>query len=57
MFSFDGDRTTLQRELQEKELDIRHLRKEIQELQLDNRILRDKIPLIQSNQVCVHSFT
>ena len=49
MLSLDGDGTSLQRELQEKELDIIHLHKEIQELQLDNKLLKAKVPTTYSN--------
>jgi peptidoglycan hydrolase CwlO-like protein len=45
----DGDLTSLQRELQEKELDIVHLRKEIQELQVENKLLKSKAPSVYSN--------
>ncbi|CAF3678945.1 unnamed protein product [Rotaria sordida] len=45
----DIDTSTLQRELQEKELDIIHLHKEIQELQLENKLLKAKVPTVYSN--------
>lgn len=45
----DGDGTSLQRELQEKELDIIHLHKEIQELQLENKLLKAKVPIVYQN--------
>ncbi|CAF1217632.1 unnamed protein product [Adineta steineri] len=49
LLAFDGDGTTLQRELQEKELDIMHLTKEIQELQLENKLLKAKVPVQYQN--------
>ncbi|CAF1399334.1 unnamed protein product [Adineta ricciae] len=49
LLSYDGDATSLQRELQEKELDIIHLHKEIQELQLENKLLKAKIPIQYQN--------
>ncbi|CAF2979138.1 unnamed protein product [Rotaria sp. Silwood2] len=45
----DSDTSTLQRELQEKELDIIHLHKEIQELQLENKLIKAKSPTVYSN--------
>ncbi|CAF1448141.1 unnamed protein product [Rotaria sp. Silwood1] len=45
----DNDISPLQRELQEKELDIIHLHKEIQELQLENKLLKAKAPSVYSN--------
>ncbi len=47
--SLDDDGTSLQRELQEKELDIIHLHKEIQELQLENKLLKAKVPTMYQN--------
>ncbi|CAF0998589.1 unnamed protein product [Rotaria sp. Silwood1] len=49
MLSLDDDCTSLQRELQEKELDIIHLHKEIQELQLENKLLKAKVPVMYQN--------
>ncbi|CAF2112881.1 unnamed protein product [Rotaria magnacalcarata] len=49
MLSLDDDCTSLQRELQEKELDIMHLSKEIQELQLENKLLKAKVPVLYQN--------
>ncbi len=49
LLSFDDDGTSLQRELQEKELDIIHLHKEIQELQLENKLLKAKVPTVYQN--------
>ncbi|CAF4440822.1 unnamed protein product [Rotaria sp. Silwood2] len=45
----DSDTSTLQRELQEKKLDIIHLHKEIQELQLENKLIKAKSPTVYSN--------
>lgn len=54
----DGDGTSLQRELQEKELDIIHLHKEIQELQLENKLLKAKVPVVyQNGHTSVGSFS
>ncbi|CAF0813168.1 unnamed protein product [Rotaria sordida] len=49
ILSLDDDCTSLQRELQEKELDIMHLNKEIHELQLENKLLKAKVPVIYPN--------
>ncbi|CAF4656958.1 unnamed protein product, partial [Rotaria socialis] len=49
LLPLDGDILTLERELQEKELDIIHLHKEIQELQLENKLLKAKVPTTHSN--------
>lgn len=49
MLHLDEDSSSLQRELQEKELDIIHLNKEIQELQLENKLLKAKVPMIYQN--------
>ncbi|CAF2572071.1 unnamed protein product [Rotaria sp. Silwood2] len=49
ILSLDDDCTSLQRELQEKELDIIHLNKEIQELQLENKLLKAKVPVMYQN--------
>jgi len=49
LLTHDEDGTSLQRELQEKELDIIHLHKEIQELQLENKLLRAKVPTVYQN--------
>lgn len=40
----DGDITSLQHELHEREFDIVHLRKEVQELQSENNHLKSKVP-------------
>jgi prefoldin subunit 5 len=41
----------LQRELQEKDLDIRHLRKEIEELKSENKLLKTQASRSHSHQV------
>lgn len=56
MLHLDDDGTSLQRELQEKELDIIHLHKEIQELQLENKLLRAKVPTSYASGVSRTSF-